>query len=170
MTDPFLQRLPSLSEAELRIYLARPEDYRPEAVAAASAELERRGLVLSDAEARAVEVSRTRVARPLGPSPGRMRTASGWVLGLGLGEAGLLYATARPPIPDPLVEDPMDSKRYLRELAVYGGQANVVVTQLREALAVLWEGRNRAYTVAALSILLAAGFRFLGREPRGLDG
>ena len=50
MSDTFQARLPALPEAELRQVLTHAEGYRTEAVAAALAELDRRGLPLAEDE------------------------------------------------------------------------------------------------------------------------
>ncbi len=166
VSPTLLQRLPTLSEAELRVYLDRPDDYRPEAVAAAAEELRRRGLGPSDPEWEALQTTLAASARAGGPDPRRLRILARWTLILGLGAALLIYVMARPAPPDPLGYDPMDTKRYLRELEVFGGKANILATQFRQWFEGLWEGRNLAGTVATLSVALAGGLRFLGREPR----
>jgi hypothetical protein len=81
------------------------------------------------------------------------------VLAAGLGAALLIYLSARSPAADPL-GNPEDSKRYLREMQVYGGSANVLATELREWFDSLWHGERLAFTVAVLTLLLAAGYWF----------
>ena len=46
MSGSFLERLPTLSEAELHRYVERPQAYKTETVAAALTELERRGVAI----------------------------------------------------------------------------------------------------------------------------
>ncbi len=164
MTDRFQDRLPTLSDDQLRTYLARPGDYRPEAVAAAAEELRRRGQGPSDAEWQALQAALTPLRT--GPNPRRMRALAWWTLGVGLGAALLIRATTPVPPPDPLGYDPLDTKRYLRELEMVGGKANVLATQFRQWAEARWAGPDRAYVVAAFAGLLAAVFRFLGWEPR----
>ena len=49
---------------------------------------------------------------------------------------------------------------------MYGGTANLLATEIREWLAGLWHGKRLAYTIATLSILIAAGCLFVaGRMP-----
>ena len=61
--------------------------------------------------------------------------------------------------------NPADSsKKYLREMEVYGGKANLMATDVREWFDSLWHGRRLAVTVAVLSLLLA-GFLFLALTP-----
>ena len=166
MSPTLRQRLPTLSEAELRAYLDRPTDYRPEAVAAAAEELRRRGLGPSGAEWEALRTTLAASDRAGGPDPRRLRILARWTLLLGLGAALVIYAIAKPAPTDPLGYDPMDTKRYLRELEVFGGKANILATQFRQWFEGLWEGRNLAWTVAVLTVALAGGLRLLGREPR----
>lgn len=167
MTGAFADRLAAFSEADLRACLARPGDYRAEALAAVLAECARRGLPVSAAERAAVQgVLALRAAEGAGPDPHRMRRLARWTLVLGLAAAAVIYLTAHPPPPDPLGYDPLDTKRYLRELEVVGGKGNVLGLQFRQWFAGLWQGRALAGTVAVLSGLLAALFRVLGRSPR----
>jgi len=80
--------------------------------------------------------------------------AAGIVL-VGLVAAAVIYVTAGSGA-SPGGERPEDSKQYLRQMEVYGGTANVLASQAREWFAALWRGRTLAFTVAALSVLLAA--------------
>lgn len=165
MADSFQERLPTLSDTALQAYLERPGDYRPEAVRAAAEELRRRGRGPTEAAWQAVEAALA-PEETAGPDPRHLRALARWTLILGLGAALLIYVTAKPAPPDALGYDPLDTKKYLRELEVFGGKANILATQFRQWFEGLWEGRNLATTVAALSVALAAVFRFLGREPR----
>jgi hypothetical protein len=56
---------------------------------------------------------------------------------------------------------PEDSKKYLREMEVYGGKANVLASDLRSWFDSLWHGRTLAFTVAAIALLVALLYRFL---------
>jgi len=76
------------------------------------------------------------------------------ILLAGLATALLVYFAAAP-VRDVPGERPEDSKRYLRQMEVYGGQANVLASEIREWFEGLWQGRALAFTVAFLSLLLA---------------
>jgi hypothetical protein len=54
-----------------------------------------------------------------------------------------------------------ETKAYLRQLEMYGGQANVLATEIREGFAGLWHGKPLGVTVAVLGVLLRAGLRFV---------
>jgi len=84
---------------------------------------------------------------------GRKRVAASILLA-GVASAVVLYLAAAPPAGPP-GERPEDSKRYLRQMEVYGGSANVLASEIREWFEGLWHGRTLAFTVAGLSALLA---------------
>lgn len=177
MTESFLARMPTLSDAELRRYLDHPQGYKTEAVEAALAELGRRGqAVPEDDLARIRHALRERDAarkaeleaapsRLFGATPetrmARIRRLSTGLLAAGLGSAVVIYLTAAPQAANPLGYEPEDTKKYLRDLEIYGGKANVVATQFQHWFDGLWRGRQLAFTVAVLTILLALAFWFL---------
>ena len=97
------------------------------------------------------------------------------ILLCGLGSAILIYRTAEntpygalgyeegsgsvyPVMPD-------DSKKYQRDLELYGGKANMLMDQLRRTLAGLWHGKSLAFTVACLSILISFGVFYASNHP-----
>ena len=94
----------------------------------------------------------------------RDRLATRIILVAGFAAAALAYfvATARPENP---LGDPLDSKKYIHDLQVYGGTANVLAAEFREWLAGLWYGKNLAYTIAVLTLMLAGIVRFLSIPP-----
>ena len=56
---------------------------------------------------------------------------------------------------------PDDSKKYLRDLELYGGKANVLVTEFRLWFVGLWQGKSLAFTIAFITILLSFAFFWL---------
>ena len=186
MTDPFLVRIRALADADLLQYLQHFRDYRAEAVEAALAELDRRDLDLPDEErARIMEglgqrhaAVQARLNRSFVTGLGstletrlaRIRQVSAGILAAGLGAALAIYLLASPSGANPLGFEPEDSKKYLRDLEVYGGKVNVLATQIRGAWNGLWHGRNLAFTVGSFTILLAFAFWFIStRRARDLD-
>lgn len=115
---------------------APPRDRWPRAVTTASSE--------DDAE--------TRLRR-------RLKTLTLAILAVGLSAALVIFVAAGPASENPL-GDPMDSKKYIHDMEVYGGKANVLAAQFREWFASLWQGRNLAYTVAVLTLLAVPVARF----------
>jgi len=85
----------------------------------------------------------------------------------GLGSAILIYRTAQNTSYRALGYEtgngsvypimPEDSKKYQRDLELYGGKANMLMDELRRGLAGLWHGKSFAFTVACLSILISFG-------------
>jgi hypothetical protein len=177
MTQPYLSRIPTLSEAELREYVHKPMGYRRSAVEAAIAELERRGLGVRTEDLQRIrqelgqrDTAHTLahgrwVARYLGATPAlrqaRVRLVTGGILAVGLGSAAVLYLSARAQGANPLGYEPEDTKRYLRDLEMYGGKVNVLATQFMRWWNGLWQGRQLGITVAWLTLCAAFLFWFL---------
>ena len=81
------------------------------------------------------------------------------ILAVGLSAAIATYFLA-PSRPDnPLGYDPLQTKLYRHQLEVYGGQANVLAAEFRDWFDSLWYGRNLAYTIAVLTVLLVGAVR-----------
>lgn len=98
------------------------------------------------------------------------------ILLVGLGSAALIYRAAANTPGKVLGYDqgdgsvypvmPEDSKKYLRDMELYGGKANVLTDELRRWLAGLWHGKSLAYTIACISALIALGvFSAAARLP-----
>jgi hypothetical protein len=90
----------------------------------------------------------------------RIRAGTRAILVLGFAVAIVIFLTAQPPAANPLGYDPLDTKRYLHDLEVYGGKANVLAAEFRDWFDSLWHGRRLAFTVAALSVIAAFAFKF----------
>ncbi len=54
-----------------------------------------------------------------------------------------------------------DSKKYVREMEIYGGKMNVLASELGNWFSGLWHGRTLAFTVAVISVLVALAYRLL---------
>ncbi len=182
MTDTFLARIPTLSDAELRRYLERHLEYHSEAVEAAAAELARRGQAVPDAALQTIrsglatrEAAKRSEAAPglrlLGPRPAtRIRRVTAGILALGFGCAAFIYLFARTQADNALGYDPMDTKKYLRDLELFGGKSNVLATQFTLWWQGLWQGRNLAFTMAFLTVCLALAFWLIAtRRARELE-
>jgi hypothetical protein len=65
---------------------------------------------------------------------------------------------ARPENP---LQGQLESKKYLHDLEIYGGQANVLAAEFREWFSGLWYGENLAYTIAALTLLSVGAVRLV---------
>ena len=90
----------------------------------------------------------------------RVRAGTRAILVLGFAAALVIYLTAQPPPDNPLGYDPLDTKKYLHDLEVYGGKANVIAAQFRDWFDSLWHGKQLAFTVAVLTVIAAGAFKF----------
>jgi len=89
------------------------------------------------------------------------------ILLVGLGSAILIYRTAQNNSSGVLGYEeeggsvypimPEDSRKYLRDLELYGGKANVLMDEFRRGFAGLWYGKSLAFTVACISIFISFG-------------
>jgi hypothetical protein len=104
-----------------------------------------------------------------GPSPAegaaealerRLRRVTRTILAAGFGAALVAWIVARARPDNPLGYDPLDNKKYIHDLQVYGGTANVIAAEFREWFAGLWYGTNLAYTIAVLTVVVVLVVRF----------
>jgi len=102
------------------------------------------------------------------------------ILLAGLGSALLIYRTAENEMRDILGYEqgggsvypvkPEDSKKYLRDLELYGGKANVLADELRRWFIGLWHGESLAFMVGGISILISIGvFYAANHGPSSLE-
>jgi hypothetical protein len=83
------------------------------------------------------------------------------ILAVGFVAAVVIYLTAAA-APDELLELSADtSKKYLRDLQLYGGTANVLAVELMTWFKGLWHGRSLAFTVAVITVAVCLGYLFL---------
>ena len=165
LDDPFYARLLTLSDAELCTYIEHYAHYKVEAVHAALAELRTRGVYVSEDTVAAIDRYFTRHEQqrmhPSPLAPRHLRWLASGICILGIGLAMLLYVTAASPSPYPLGYDPFTSKKYLRELELYGGKLNLLAVEFRQWLASLWRGKALAYTIAVLTLILSSLLWFI---------
>ncbi len=90
----------------------------------------------------------------------RVRAVTRAILLFGFAAAVVIYLTAQPPPDNPLGYDPMDTKKYLHDLELYGGKANILSAQFREWFDSLWHGKQLAFTVIVLTVIAAGVFKF----------
>ena len=97
----------------------------------------------------------------LTPSETRQFKRIAWaILAVGFTAAIAVYFVNRAR-PDNPLQGQLESKKYLHDLEIYGGQANVLAAEFREWFAGLWYGENLAYTIAALTLLSVGGVRLV---------
>ena len=88
----------------------------------------------------------------------RRRLIATVILVAGFGSALLIYVTATIAPANPLGYEPEDSRRYLREMEVYGGSANVLAAEIRTWIESLFHGKRLALTVVFLTLLVLLFF------------
>ena len=91
----------------------------------------------------------------------RLRWVTAAILAVGFASAIIIYLTAGAAPENPLGYEPLQTKKYLHDLELYGGKANVVAAEFREWFAGLWYGTNLAYTVAVITVLIVLVVRFV---------
>lgn len=102
------------------------------------------------------------------------------ILLVGLGSALLIYRTAKNDSNNVVAYEqgdgsvypvtPEDSKKYLRDLELYGGKANVLADEFRRWFVGLWHGESLAFTVACITIFISFGFFYAAhRVPSSLE-
>lgn len=99
---------------------------------------------------------------PAGAAPEkirRIRLVTRAILAVGFSAAVAVFVLAGVRPEDPLNEQ-LTSKKYLHDLEVYGGKANVLAAEFRDWFAGLWYGRNLAGTIAVLTVVAALAYRF----------
>jgi hypothetical protein len=92
------------------------------------------------------------------------------VLLAGLGSAIFIYLTAEDESESVLRYEivggyvypirPEDSKKYIHDLELYGGKANVLANEFIGWFVGLWHGKSLAFTVAFITIFISFGFFF----------
>jgi hypothetical protein len=78
----------------------------------------------------------------------------------GLGSALAIYLTAAEAPVDPFAEFEK-SKKFAYELERMGGKAALAANDLNKWFAGLWQGETLAYTVAVITLVVAAGYYFI---------
>lgn len=79
------------------------------------------------------------------------------ILLVGLGSAVAIFLAAVEVPPDPFAEFEK-SKKFAYELERMGGKAALAANDLNKWFAGLWQGETLAYTVAVITLVIAAGY------------
>lgn len=104
----------------------------------------------------------------------RLRFAAAIILLLGLSSAVVVYlAVSNGPNRSQNYEfengsaypvAPEDSKRYMHDLELYGGKANVLASEFMHWFDSLWHGKSLAFTIAVLTVLISSGLLLASRK------
>jgi len=84
------------------------------------------------------------------------------ILLVGMGGAILIYLTAENDSDSVLGYE--NSKRYIHDLELYGGKANVVANEFERWFVGLWHGKSLAFIVACITIFISFGFFFVAKH------
>ncbi len=98
-------------------------------------------------------------------NPAKINKISVALLALGLGGALAIYLTAQPDVLDPLLGNPLGTKKYVHELRELGGRGNVLSAEFIDWFSGLWHGPRLGETVAVLTVLATLAFRFVAARP-----
>ena len=90
----------------------------------------------------------------------RVRFVTGAILVAGFTTAIVIYFVNAAPV-DASEYRLEDSKKYVREMEIYGGKMNLLASELGNWFSGLWHGRSLAFTVAVITVLVALAYRLL---------
>ena len=98
-------------------------------------------------------------------NPRKINRITVLLLAVGFGGALVIYLTMKPVTLDPLLGDPLTTKKFVHEMRVIGGKGNVLTAEFIDWFANRWRGRNLAGTVAVLTVAATLAFRFVAARP-----
>lgn len=92
------------------------------------------------------------------------------ILLLGFAGGLIAYIAAAPAPENPFGYNPLETKKFRHDLELYGGKANVLAAEFREWFFGLWYGRNLAYSIWVITLLIVVAVRYLasGRDTEPL--
>jgi hypothetical protein len=99
----------------------------------------------------------------------RLRVGTVAILVVGFVAAAIISLSARAVPGNPLGYELEDSKKYVHDLELYGGKANVLADGIRRWFGSLWHGKRLGATVACLTVVAAGAYAF-ATAPLPPDG
>ena len=84
---------------------------------------------------------------------------------IGLSSSVWIFVTAEVPLGNDMISDYENSKMYMRNLKLYGGQFNVLADEFRRWFSGLWHGKTLAYTITFVTIFIAFILYFIASDP-----
>ena len=100
----------------------------------------------------------------------RLYLISAITLLIGLGSAVFIYLTTENAADSFSGYEALESKKYIRDLELYGGKANVLANEFMGWFDGLWHGKSLAFTVACITIVISLGLFFVAHHmPSGLE-
>jgi hypothetical protein len=93
----------------------------------------------------------------------RLRIISAAILLAGLLISSAIYLTAPEESDDMTIYGLEHSKAYRHDLELYGGKANVLISEFMEWFQGLWHGKSLAYTIAVIAIVTSVMLCYVAR-------
>ncbi len=112
----------------------------------------------------------TTIFKPHSTLQTRIKLLASFILLAGVASSFFIYQNARdiPPGYDLAV-----SRKYLSNLELYGGMMNVLLAHLTDWFCGLWQGKDLAFTIAYLTVIVSAGLFFIAKlyslDPTAVD-
>ncbi len=100
----------------------------------------------------------------------RLRIVASITLALGLASSVMIYLSAEN-VPDTILGyEVEESKKYIHDLELYGGKANVLAAEFMNWFDGLWHGKSLAFTVGCIITFIALGIFFVAHHIDGGKG
>ncbi len=94
----------------------------------------------------------------------RLRIVASITQALGLASSVMIYLSAGN-VPDTILGYEVDeSKKYIHDLELYGGKANVLAAEFMNWFDGLWHGKSLAFTVGYITIFIALVLFFVAHH------
>ena len=97
--------------------------------------------------------------------PERLYLGAVLTLVIGLCSSLWIYVTAEVPLENDMIADYENSKMYMRNLKLYGGQFGVLADEFRRWFSGLWHGKTLAYTIAGMTVFTVLVLYFIASDP-----
>ena len=116
------------------------------------------------------KITMTAISKAYSTLQTRIKRLASLILLAGVSSSFLIYRNARDIAPG---YDLAVSRKYLSNLEHYGGILNVLLIDLSDWFCGLWQGKNLAFTIAYLTIIVSAGLFFIATlyslDPTSVD-
>ncbi len=88
------------------------------------------------------------------------------ILVVGLGSSVAIYLNAAEPADNSLVYDYEHSKKFRHEMEAAGGKLIMLLSETARDIEALFQGKNLAYTIGAMTIVISSGLFYVARQIR----
>jgi hypothetical protein len=116
------------------------------------------------------KIKMTTIFHPHSTFQTRIKLLASFILLAGVASSIFIYQNAQN---IPSGYDLAVSRKYLSNLEVYGGMKNVLLADLTDWFCGLWQGKDLAFTIAYLAVIVSAGLFFFAKlyslHPTAVD-